>query len=185
MLELKINSAEMWDEKNEIFIEVPSVILRLEHSLISLSKWESKWKKPFLKTFSDINTVKQDEWLDYLKCMTITSNVSPTVYAALTQKQVREVFTYINDPMTATWFSKETKKQTKRGKEVTAEIIYFKMTYFGIPFECEKWHLNRLMTLIRVCEEMSAPPKTMGKREGAISNTQLNAARRRKLGSRG
>lgn len=185
MLELTIQRGELWDEQNEVFIPIPPVTLRLEHSLISLSKWESKWKKPFLKTFEKIEQVKTDEWLDYIRCMTVNPNVPADAYLALTQDQMRVIHAYMNDPMTATWFSDKNKKKPQSRQIVTAEIIYFKMTYLGIPFECEKWHLNRLTTLIRVCEEKSAPPKKMGQKEAAIDNARLNAMRRKSLRSRG
>ena len=187
MLEICIKGSELWDEANEMFVDIPATILRLEHSLISLSKWEAKWHKPFLKTFADLDSLTPEEWISYLQCMTIGPNVGGQVYVGITRKQTREIYDYINDPMTATWFSDQKKQQKspRSGKTVTAELIYFKMAYFGIPFECEKLHLNRLMTLIRVCEEMEPPPKKMGRKDAAISNTRLNAARRKRLGTRG
>lgn len=185
MLPLSVQRGELWDEVNEQFIPIPEVTLRLEHSLISLSKWESKWKKPLLKTFENIATVKTEEWLDYIRCMTLTQNVPEDVYLALTAEQMKAVYAYMNDPMTATWFNNRNKPKQRARQVTTAEIIYFKMAYYGIPFECEKWHLNRLMTLLRVCEEKSSPPKKMGKREAAMDNTRLNAMRKKNLHSRG
>lgn len=186
MLLLEVKQEELWDERTETFLAVPAVTLRLEHSLISLSKWESRWKKPFLKTFENIQNVTTEEWIDYIRCMTINPNVPENAYLAITQAQMQQVYAYMNDTMTATWFNdKRPKKVSSAKKTTTAEVIYFKMTQLNIPFECEKWHLNRLMTLIRTCEEMSAPAQKMGHKEAAMDNARINAMRRKSMRSRG
>lgn len=171
---------EQWDEANEIFIYPKEQTLQLEHSLIALSKWESKWHKPFLtkqeKTF--------EETLDYIKCMTLTQNVDPEVYNYLTISCVDQINRYIDAPMTATTFS-ENKVSRPNREQVTAEIIYYWMITLNIPFECQKWHLNRLLTLIRVSNIKNAPPKRMSRQEIMRRNTALNAARRKQLNSRG
>lgn len=173
-------SPEGWDEKKQEFIEPKVQVLQLEHSLVSLSKWESKWCKPFLtkedKTY--------EETLDYIKFMTLTNNVKPEVYEHLTVGNVQEINNYIGAPMTATTFSEE--RYGRRNQEViTSELIYYWMIALNIPFECQKWHLNRLLTLIRVCNIKNAPAKKMSKRDIMSRNAQLNAARRKQLNTKG
>ena len=173
-------SPEGWDEKKEEFVSAKTQTLNLEHSLVSLSKWESKWCKPFLS-----NTEKTDEEiLDYIKYMTLTQNVDPEVYEHLSQENIKQINDYINAPMTATTFSDD--KNRKGNREIiTAELIYYWMIALNIPFECQKWHLNRLLTLVRVCNIKNEPPKKMSKRDIMSRNAALNAARRNQLNSRG
>ena len=181
MLSITIPAAELWDEKNERFIYTKEQTLRLEHSLVSLSKWESKWHKPFLgKTEKTI-----EETLDYVRCMTLTQNVAPDVYTRLSNENILQVNEYISDPMTATWFAED--KNARPNREiVTAELIYHWMIELQIPIEeCQKWHLNRLLTLIRVRNIKSQPPKKMSKRDIMARNAALNAARRKKFNSTG
>lgn len=180
MLQITIPAREMWDEQNNEFVYTNEQTLQLEHSLISLSKWESKWNKPFLSKESKT----YEEILDYVKCMTLTQKVSPEIYANLTDENMRDIQRYIEAPMTATTFSEE--KNTKGSREiVTSELIYYWMIALGIPLECEKWHLNRLLTLVRVCNIKNSPPKKMGKNAIMSRNTSLNAARRKRLNSKG
>lgn len=181
MLQLTITVCpEGWDEAKEEFVDEKTVTLQLEHSLVSLSKWESKWHKPFLSN----NGLTDLESLDYIKCMTITKNVNPDVYLHLSKENVDAVIAYINAPMTATTFSDERKGRAKK-EIVTSELIYYWMVAYNIPFECQKWHLNRLLTLVRVCGIKNNPPKKRGKRETMQNNAALNAARRAKLHSKG
>lgn len=180
MLQITIPAREMWDEQNNEFVYTNEQTLQLEHSLISLSKWESKWNKPFLSKESKT----YEEVLDYVKCMTLTQKVSPEIYANLTDENMRDIQRYIEAPMTATTFSEE--KNTKGNREiVTSELIYYWMIALGIPLECEKWHLNRLLTLVRVCNIKNSPPKKMGKNAIMSQNASLNAARRKRLNSKG
>lgn len=173
-------SPEGWDEKTEKFVEPKTKILQLEHSLVSLSKWESKWCKPFFSK----EGMSSEETMDYIKCMTITQNVDPEVYQHLTKENIDAVVTYIHAPMTATTFSKE--QTGKTGREIiTSELIYYWMIAYNIPFECQKWHLNRLLTLVRVCGIKNAPAKKRSKGEIMRNNSALNAARRAKLNSKG
>ncbi len=153
--------------------------MQLEHSLVSISKWESKWHKPFLS-----KTPKTDaEVLDYIKCMTITQNVNPNTYLGLTSSEIDKVNAYIENPMTATTISDRRTKS--RGEIVTSELIYHWMIALGIPFECQKWHLNRLLTLIRVCEIKSRKPRKRSQQEIIRDNIALNAANRKRFNTRG
>lgn len=180
MFELTISAGELWDENKQQFVYTKEQTLRLEHSLVSLSKWESKWCKPFLSKEKKTD----DEIRDYIKCMTITQNVSPTVYAFMTIDNIRQVTEYIEAPMTATTFSIH--KSGKANREpVTAELIYYWMIALSIPFECQKWHLNKLLTLIQVCNIKNQPPKKMSRRSVMNRNAALNAARRKQYNSRG
>lgn len=180
MLHVVIEGSEYYDEVKNEFVTVKGQTLQLEHSLVSLAKWESKWCKPFLskqeKTF--------EETMDYIKCMTITPNVDPAVYSRLSKQQIQEINDYIAAPMTATYFSKGT-EQGRSGEQVTNELIYYWMIKANVPFSCEKWHLNRLLTLIRVCNIKEQPAKKMSKRATASRYAQLNAARRQQLGTSG
>ena len=179
MLQITIPAVELWDEKKEEFIHIKEHTLQLEHSLVSLSKWEAKWHKPFL---TSVKT--REETLDYVKCMTITQNVNPDIYNYLTAENINKINEYIEDPMTATSFSNGNNNKPSR-EIVTSELIYYWMIAFNIPFECQKWHLNRLLTLVRVCSIKNAPAKKMSKREIMSRNAALNAARRQKLGTSG
>lgn len=180
MLRITIPAIEQWDERKQEFVQTKVQTLQLEHSLVSLSKWESKWNKPFLSKGD--KTV--EETLDYIKCMTINQPVDPDVYNGLTSEHIEQINKYIEAPMTATTFNDN--KQGGRNREVvTAELIYYWMIALNIPFECQKWHLNRLLTLIRVCNVKNAPPKKMSKRATASQYAQLNAARRQQLNTRG
>ena len=181
MLQIKIPlSQEGWDEQKQEFVEPKIQVLQLEHSLVSLSKWESKWCKPFLSKSNKTS----EEILDYIKCMTVTQNVKPEVYDHLTRENIDQINAYIEAPMTATTFTDD--KTGKNSREiVTSELIYYWMIVLQIPPEYQKWHLNRLLTLIRVCNVKNAPPKKMSKRDIMSRNAQLNAARRKQLNTKG
>lgn len=184
MLKIVIPENEYYDEQSGEFVRVKEWTLELEHSLRSLAKWESKWHKPFLS--KDEKT--EEETLDYIRCMTIRGDVPDWVYNFMSRENLQAINDYINDPMTATWFSKQSNKQFNR-EVITAEIIYYWMVSLQIPFNCENWHLSRLITLIRVCNEKNAEKegsnKKMSKRALMSRNTSLNAARRQKMKSSG
>lgn len=177
MLTLVVPETELFDEVRNEFIFVKEQKLTLEHSLLSLSKWESKWHKPFLSK----KEKTREETLDYLRCMTINS-VDEKVYACLTPKMIERVDAYIGDSMTATTFSD---KKRPSHETITAELIYYWMVALNIPFECQKWHLNRLLTLVEVCSIKNQPPKKMSPRAIMQRNAALNASRRKALHSRG
>ena len=179
MLQITIPAIEEWDEINETFISTKAQTLQLEHSLVSLAKWEAKWHVPFM---SD-KEKSIDQLRDYVRCMTLTQHVNPEVYRYLTAENFKEINAYIEDPHTATWFSDNLKGKARR--VVTAELIYYWMVALQIPFECQKWHLNRLITLIRVCNEEQQPKKKMSKSAIMRQNAALNAARRKKYGTKG
>lgn len=180
MLTITIPGGEFWDEGKKEFFQLKPRTLQLEHSLVSLSKWESRWHKAFLS--KDDKTT--EETMDYVKCMTLTQNVDPEVYARLSASNISEINRYIEDTMTATTFSEE--KHGRAGREVvTAELIYYQMIALNIPFECQKWHLNRLLALIRVCDIKNRPPKRRSGRALMSRNAALNAKRRREWNTRG
>lgn len=178
MLVITIGGVEFYDEERKKFITNPSVTLKLEHSLISISMWEAKWKKPFLNTSHKQKPRTYEETLDYIRCMTINKNVDPTVYDRLTRFDLQKIEDYIGDKMTATWFPKQNGKGSPNGEIITSELIYYWMIANNIPFECQTWHLNRLLTLIRVCEVKQAPAKKMSKRDIYAQNRALNAKRK-------
>lgn len=177
MLTIIIPETELYDEiQNELTI-VKEQKLVLEHSLVSLSKWESRWHKPFLSK----EDKTREETIDYIRCMTVNS-VDPAVYQCITSSAIDRINQYISDPMTATTIN----EQRKPNREViTAEIIYYWMVALQIPFECQKWHLNRLLTLVNVCNIKNKPSKKMSPREVMSRNASLNAARRKALHTRG
>lgn len=185
MLTVTIPDYEGFNNDTQEFVKVKGGTLQLEHSLISLKKWEQKWHIPFLTAEKT-----QEQTLDYIRCMTITPNVDPRIYYIIPPKIIEEVTNYINDPMTATWFNdpKNDKKigaQKNKGEVVTAEIIYYWMVTLNVPVEFQKWHLNQLLTLIRVINVKNTPNKKMSQKEWASQRTALNAARRAKSHSAG
>ena len=178
MLTVEVPATEQFDERTNEFINSKAQTLTLEHSLLSLSKWESKWCIPFLGA----SAITADKLIDYIVAMTITKNVNPDVYNHLPQLVVNQIAAYIDSPMTATTFS----GQPRPTREiVTSEVIYYQMFSLGIPKECEKWHLNRLLTLIKVFTEMNKDPKKRPLNEVYADNRRLNELRKKKYGTRG
>ena len=179
MLLLKIPPLELFNDVTQEFISLKGMTLQLEHSLVSLSKWESRWNKPLLSTEKT-----DEETVDYIRCMSMTQNVDPLIFRYLPAEAYSKIDTYINEKMTATWFTDH--ENTKKSREViTAELLYYWMITFNIPMECQKWHLNRLLTLIRVCDVKSQKPKKMSRKDALANRRSLNAARRSKLNSKG
>lgn len=180
---LKIPEQEFFVPPDQ-FVTVKPCEIKIEHSLVAISKWEAKWHVAFL----DDQVQKTNEMMiDYVKCMTITQNVDPLVYTAISNSPtlLKEINNYIDDSMTATTFTDHGGRKSGRGEFVTSELIYYWMVVQNIPVEFEKWHLNRLMTLIRVCSEKNSPSKKMSKRDILNRNRALNEARKAKLGSKG
>lgn len=182
MLTIEIKAKERWDEVNECFIPMgKDRTIALEHSLVSLSKWESKWHKPFLgkeeKTF--------EEKIDYVRCMTLTQNVESDLYYCLSPQNWREINEYIDDPATATTFKKTNEGPSRSREIITSELIYYWMIAYNIPTEFQKWHLNRLFTLIRICSIKNAPDKKRSRSDMLAERRALNASRRAKHHTRG
>jgi hypothetical protein len=179
MLQLIIKGREEWDEGKQEFVYTQGKTLQLEHSLVSLSKWEAKWQKAFLSA----EEKTREETVDYIRCMTITQNVDPKIYTMLSKENLDAVNKYIECPMSAT-IVRET-PGPRSHETVTSELIYYWMISYQIPFECQKWHLNRLLTLIRVCGIKNQPPKKQSKKDIMSRNSALNAARRKQLNTKG
>lgn len=179
MLTVTIPYGEYFDQGTSEIITVKKQVLQLEHSLVSISKWEAEWGVPFLS--KEKKTTEQT--YDYVRCMTLTQNINPDVYRFIPNDVIDKVTQYIDAPMTATSFSDN--KMSGPREIITSELIYYWMITLNIPFECQKWHLSRLLTLIRVCNTKNAPPKKMNQRDVYLRNKQLNAQRRAQLNSKG
>ena len=190
-LELKIKDkkVQLWNEATENFdyVDVPGRTITLEHSLVSLSKWEAKYKRPFIDSKKT-----EEEVLDYIKMMTITQNVPEEMYKHLDNEEITKINDYIVDPMTATKFydnSRPGSAPKKDTSKVTSELIYYWMTLYNIPESFQKWHLNRLMILIRICrlktDEQNGKSSKMSRRDIIAQNRAINAARKQKLGTNG
>ena len=174
MLVIKTEQEEFWSESRGEFVSLPAQTIQMEHSLISISKWESKWHKPFF----DGKDRTRKETLDYFRCMAITPNVNPLTWLNLSRETEKLILDYINDPMTGTTFN-ERKKYGKGKKQIlSSEVIYWEMVTLGIPFEAEKWHINRLFTLIKVCDIKQQGSKKMNQKDLMAQNRALNAARK-------
>ena len=181
MLRITVSGTEAFDESKDEFVIQGGFELELEHSLVSLSKWEITFEKPFLSK----EEKSAEEVIAYIQCMCVTPDVPPEVFQGLQSHDFKAINEYIDAKMSATWFSDPPgAPQTKR--IITSELIYYWMTAFHIPFECEHWHLNRLFNLIRICNiEQATKPQKMSQSEIAARNRELNAKRRQQLGTTG
>lgn len=179
MLYLTIEQTEMFNENTNEFIKINSRKIALEHSLVSISKWESKWKKPFLD-----DGKSSEEIIDYIRCMTITQNVDPNIYYCLTKKNIEDIKKYIEDEHSATKIYDLSENKTEKKTTITSELIYYWMLVYNIPFECQKWNLNRLLVLINICN-IKNNPKKMPNREIQNNFYRLNEARLSKMKTRG
>lgn len=180
MLRITIKGDELFDEETSTFSTVGDFDIDLEHSLLSVSKWESKYQKPFLTPDSK----SQEELLYYIQAMIITPNYPIDTFIRLSNENLNEINNYIESSQSATTFG-QMPEARGRGETITSELIYYWMVSFNIPFICEQWHLNRLLALIRICNIKSSPPKKMSKSEIAARNRELNARRRAELGTSG
>lgn len=187
MLEIIVpQTNELFDPVSSQFLTTRETKLALEHSLVSITKWESKWHVPFLSN----RKLTPEQLRDYVRCMTLTQNVDPLVYYALTQDNLNDILEYIEDPMTATTINENAlrmaSKGPKSGRLITNELVYYWMSALNLPFDpCQKWHFNRLMTLIKVASIEQQPPKKMSRAEAMSQQRALNNARRLKHGTRG
>ena len=180
MLELTVCEKELYDEDANEFLTVPERTIVLEHSLVSVSKWEAVWKKPFLQPNYKFTT---EEFIDYIKCMTITQHVPEEVFLYMNFNEIKRIERYINEDRTATTFSEILGSPNRQ--IVTSELIYYWMVAYQIPMECQKWHLSRLLALIRICNIKNSEPKKMSRADVIRQNKKLNEQRRKATGSRG
>lgn len=181
MLPIKIPSRRMYNSQTNEFFYTPAQELRLEHSLMSVQAWESKWHKPF---FSKIKKTREQS-VDYVRCMTINKDVNPECYKYLTSKNMADIVEYIEDPMTATWFGDDGIPKKPNREIITAEVLYAYMIGLNIPFEARKWHLNQLMTLIKVCSELNSPKGKRNRAQQARYYHELNEERKARLNTKG
>lgn len=181
VLVLEIPAMEAWNEETEEFVKLKATKLQLKHSLISISKWEAKWKEPFFDAEKNYEQI-----ISYIQCMTLNSDIDEDsiVYKQLNRQHIDEIKAYLEDPMTATKI-KEDKRGGRSPQIITSELIYCWMVQFNIPHEFEKWHISRLITLIRVCSEENKPKKKMSRNEIMAQNKALNAARKARLHTKG
>lgn len=181
MLKIITDPIELFSNKTSEFTYSKPVTLLLEHSLISISKWEAKYHKPFL---SNLNKLTDSEFIDYIRFMSLNNNVDDSIYTNLSRKNIKEIIDYINDSQTATTFPREVDNRISR-EIITSELIYYWMIHLNIPSEYQKWHINRLLNLIKICNIKGQPDKKMSQRDIMNQNRQLNALRRAKSHSRG
>lgn len=181
MITIRIDDTEFYDEVKEVFVTIKGRFIELEHSLVSISKWEAKFKKPFM--YTDNKTV--DEIMNYIQCMTVTKGVPPEAYLAISPDDYERITNYITDSMTATSIPKTLTIIKGPNEIVTSELIYYWMIAFNIPFECQKWHLSRLIMLIEVCNFKMNPPKKLSKQELYRRNRELNEKRKKEWGTKG
>ncbi len=180
MIQIHVKSLEFWDEKKQEFVSTPETDLDLEHSLYTIDKWESIWHKPFLSTRHEKT---EEELKSYIKCMTMSKVPSDLIYDSLTSEDYEKINAYINNPMTATTIQRP--KKSHSNQILTSEVLYYDMISLGIPFECQYWHLNKLITLIEVCDIKGSPQKKMSMKETMLSNKAINARNRARFNSKG
>ena len=179
MLTINVKMDELFDDDKQEFIPAVDIEIILEHSLISISKWEAIYKKPFLSAVDKTD----EETTMYIQCMTINKKVESYVYNLISHEDLVKISDYIADSMTATTISNTDNKPNR--EIITSELVYYWMVAYNIPFECEKWHFNRLMTLINICSIKNEPPKKRSAKDIAASNSALNAKRRAEMASKG
>lgn len=183
MLEIVIPGGELYDSENNYFIRASAATIQLEHSLVSISKWESRWEKSFFGDGKTEHSMTAGEFRDYVRCMTLTESVDPEAYLFITEANQQAIVEYMKRPMTATTFG-NTKKDFSR-KILTSEEIYWQMIALGIPFECQYWHINRLMTLIRICSIKQNKPEKVPMKETIAQRNALNKLRQAQFNSKG
>ena len=182
LLQLKVPiGPEEWDEDKEEFIPPPYITIEMEHTLVTISKWESKWRKAFLSKREKTS----EEWIDYFKTMIVTPNINDNICDYMTEQNITDINNYIESPMSATYIQADDTGAPNKDV-VTSELIYYWMTAHNIPFEeCQHWHLNRLLTLIRVCNEKNAPPDKKRRKPNIEKRRAMNEARKKQFNSKG
>lgn len=180
MLKIHVPPKEWYDEKRNEFISFDGADIELEHSLYSISEWESKWEKPFAKD----SAMKRVEFLDYVRCMAL-NKVDKLAYLSLTNKNVADINNYIKARHTATWFQKTNAPNGRRSETITSELVYYWMIEHGIPFSCDRWNFNRLMTLIEVCNRKNSKPGKRNQNDMLLEQHRLNMERRKRLNTNG
>lgn len=186
MIQIVVPKGEVFDNTNQLFRRVTKdTTLQLEHSLISLQKWEAKWHVPFLS--SKEKTLEQT--IDYIRCMCLTPNVKEDVFYCIPTTEMVRIADYIDDPMTATTVRHRGKPGgAKKKKIVTAEVIYYWMVALNIPTEYRKWHLNQLLMLIQVinAENESQNPKNKRKKHEILADYRaINEANKKLYNTKG
>jgi len=182
MLTVIVSGDEIFNEETSEFSSVGDFVLELEHSLLSLSKWESKFEKPFLG--KDEKTAEELMW--YVRAMILNPIYPSDLFARLSRENLDEINAYIESKQSATTFGHMPEHRTRgRAETITSELIYYWLVAFNIPFETETWHLNRLFSLIRICNIKQSKPTKMSRNEVAQRNRELNAQRRAQLGTSG
>lgn len=181
MLTIKVPLKEGFDDELDEFVILESYTFSLEHSLVSLSKWEAKFEKPFLSP----NPKTAEETLWYIRCMAFDEEISDHILNKLSEQNIREINEYINGKQSATWFKEAVDLPAKSPEIITAEIIYYWMLTLNVEKACEDWHLNKLITLIRVCNEKNAPPKKTNSADLARNRRLLNEERLARYGTEG
>lgn len=182
MLQITVPGTETWDEEKNLFSYSKPFVLRLEHSLVSISKWEMRWEVPYLKTL-ERKEMTERQFIDYVKCMTMNQNVPEDVYENLTYANAEAIKEYIDRKMTAAWIAKGVARPSQ--ETVTSDLIYYWMFSFGVPKECEKWHLNRLMMLLDIFAVKNSNNNKMSKADIYKQNRAINEARKAKYHTRG
>lgn len=180
MLTITVPSQELWDEANEEFVNFEETTLELEHSLVAISKWESKYKKPFLET----SDKTREETLGYVEAMCLTPNTAPEVFHRLSNANLEAVQAYISDTMTATWFN-ENNRTPKSREKITSELVYHWMTSLNIDWQAQDWHINRLLTLIRIFGVKNAKPEKMSRADQMARRREINERNKKRLGTDG
>lgn len=180
MLKLTILGEEHFDDEKQEFVTRGDVTLALEHSLVSLSKWEQIWEKPFLGS----EEKSAEETFSYVQCMVVTEDFPPEVFSRLSNDNIKQINDYIDSKMTATWFA-DTKETTKSRETITSELIYYWMVALNMPMTWESRHLNNLFTMIRVLNEKNQPEKKLSRGEIAARNRKLNEERKARFGTQG
>lgn len=182
MLKITVPGGRHWDPIMEQFFYTRETVLTLEHSLVSIKKWEERWKVCYLNK----HRKKTDaELIDYIRCMTITQNVNPLVYYALSDDNISDVVKYIQDPHTATYYVDFEQEAESKGELLTAEVLYYYMIKLQIPIEFQKWHLNSLIALLKVFDKKETPPKKLSESEARARHASINERNRALFNTKG